>query len=175
MREVDKNIANNRFYVILKTEIMKIEKKSQVCIKALGKTRCEVVDPPDARGILVVTTGNARLRVHLDEVVELFGKKTLVSSTSFSVSKNIPEEIDVHELNCEEAWRKIQLHFDDVIAAGFRETRIVHGKGLHNTTRTATLKHFVRKKLSIDARVKSWEKASQFQGGDGATNVFFAV
>jgi len=55
---------------------MKIEKKSQVCIKALGKAKCEVVEPPNARGVLIVAIGNVRMRVHLDEVVELFEKKT---------------------------------------------------------------------------------------------------
>lgn len=75
---------------------------------------------------------------------------------------NYPE-IDLHGLFADEARDALERAIADAIAAGHDRLRIVHGKG------TGALRREVREFLKAHPKVRTFQYASPFDGGEGAT------
>lgn len=72
-------------------------------------------------------------------------------------------EIDLHGLFADEARAALERAIDVAIAAGHDRIRIVHGKG------TGILRREVRDLLKYHPRVRTYQYASPYDGGEGVT------
>jgi dsDNA-specific endonuclease/ATPase MutS2 len=77
----------------------------------------------------------------------------------------IEDSIDLHSFRPQDVIPVVSDYLDEAIARGFREVRLIHGKG--KGVRRAELRRF----LSSDARVVEVFDAPPERGGFGATIV----
>lgn len=78
----------------------------------------------------------------------------------------ITGELDLHTFRPQDLGELIPTYLGECAAAGIRRVRVVHGKGI------GTLRTTVHALLRRDPRVRSFETASEAEGGWGATVVF---
>ncbi len=135
----------------------------------------EVLDETDETGFTRVLVGNLPLRLHssgVDTQSEFERKRERQNESNSAkpqfAPRELPQQIDVRGMQREEAWRTIELAFDDACAAGAEKLRIVHGKG------TGVLRAFVRQKCSESTRIAKIEVPPENEGGDGATVIYFS-
>lgn len=74
-------------------------------------------------------------------------------------------ELDLHTFQPRDLPELIPAYLEACVARGFREVRIVHGKG------TGTLRATVHKLLQHSPLVRSMRTGDEFTGGWGATIV----
>ena len=75
----------------------------------------------------------------------------------------IEEAFDLHSFRPADVLRMVDAYLDEAIARGFREVRLIHGKG------KGVQRAQVRRFLAEDPRVESFEPAPPGRGGWGAT------
>lgn len=86
---------------------------------------------------------------------KLYKEKTMKISTSINV---IGKTLD-------EAIIEVDKYLDDAYMSGLTEVSVVHGRG------TGTLRNGLRDLFRHHPHVKSFESASYYEGGEGATLV----
>jgi len=72
-------------------------------------------------------------------------------------------EVDLHGLFADEACARVERAIAEALAAGHHKLRIVHGKG------TGALRREVHDLLRSHPQVRTFQHASPFDGGEGAT------
>jgi len=72
-------------------------------------------------------------------------------------------EVDLHGLFANEARDRLERAISEALADGYDRIRIVHGKG------TGALRREVRDVLDHHPMVRTYQNASPFDGGEGAT------
>ena len=75
----------------------------------------------------------------------------------------IEEDFDLHSFRPADVLPVVDAYLDEAIARGFREVRLIHGRG--KGVRRAELRRF----LAQDPRVEAFEEAPPGRGGWGAT------
>ena len=75
---------------------------------------------------------------------------------------NYPE-VDLHGLFADEALDRLERAITDALKGGHDRLRIVHGKG------TGILRREVRELLKTHPKVRTFQYASPFDGGEGVT------
>lgn len=81
------------------------------------------------------------------------------------VTVEITDELDLHTFRPRDVKDLVPDYLDEAAARGFREVRIVHGKG------TGVLRETVHAILARHPRVESFRLADERRGGWGATVV----
>jgi len=77
----------------------------------------------------------------------------------------ITEELDLHTFSPRELGELIPAYLDECVTRGFREVRIIHGKG------TGALRKSVESLLHRHPKVEHFAPADESRGGWGATIV----
>jgi DNA-nicking Smr family endonuclease len=75
----------------------------------------------------------------------------------------IEESFDLHPFHPSEAISMLDAYLDAALEAGFREVRLIHGRG------KGVQRARVRKWLDADPRIERFEEAPPGRGGWGAT------
>jgi dsDNA-specific endonuclease/ATPase MutS2 len=75
----------------------------------------------------------------------------------------IEDRIDLHSFVPREIPSVVEDYLEEAVRAGFRQVRIIHGRG------TGTQRRIVRSILSRHPLVESWAEAPPEAGGWGAT------
>jgi dsDNA-specific endonuclease/ATPase MutS2 len=75
----------------------------------------------------------------------------------------IEEAFDLHSFRPADVLRMVDAYLDEAIARGFREVRLIHGRG--KGVQRAQLRRF----LAGDPRVEAFSQAPAERGGWGAT------
>ncbi len=79
------------------------------------------------------------------------------------VERDASREIDLRGMRVEDARMEVLAALDGAVLAELPELRIIHGMG------TGAVREAVRKLLSQDSRVASFDYAIRQQGGTGVT------
>jgi DNA mismatch repair protein MutS2 len=79
-----------------------------------------------------------------------------------------PDELRLRHMTVEEILPKLDLFLHDTYVAGYRQVRIIHGKG------TGMLRETVRRELKKHPLVKSYRAGDYDGGGEGVTVVEFS-
>lgn len=79
-----------------------------------------------------------------------------------------PDELRLRYLTVDEAIPKLERFLHDKYSEGFRQIKIIHGKG------TGTLRLQVRRELARHSLVKSFRPGESREGGEGVTIVEFS-
>lgn len=82
-----------------------------------------------------------------------------------AVTVEITDELDLHTFRPRDVGELVPDYLDEAAARGFREVRIVHGKG------TGVLRERVHAILARHPLVESFRLAEERRGGWGATVV----
>ncbi len=128
----------------------------------------KVVSEPDRTGRVLVLWNDRRLRVSVDELKpgeapeEKFASSGL---THYRVDRSISDEIDLRGMTADEAIEEVEGYLGDVVMAGIREVRIIHGKG------TGVLRREIGRYLKGHSLVKSHRTGSWGEGDTGVTIV----
>ncbi len=75
----------------------------------------------------------------------------------------IEESFDLHFFRPADVLRMVDAYLDEAVARGYREVRLIHGKG--KGVQRAQLRRY----LDGDPRVESFDEAPPGRGGWGAT------
>ena len=78
----------------------------------------------------------------------------------------ITDAIDLHHFQPSEVLEVVDAYLDAALEAGFREVRLIHGRG------KGVQRARIRRRLTRDARVDHFEEAPPGRGGWGATLVW---
>ena len=78
-----------------------------------------------------------------------------------------PDELRLRRLTVDEALPLLAQFLHDTYIAGFRQVRIIHGKG------AGTLRETVRRELKNHPLVESYRNGDYDAGGEGVTVVDF--
>ncbi|MEW6546009.1 MAG: endonuclease MutS2 [Bacillota bacterium] len=125
-----------------------------------------LISPPDAEGRVEVQVGILRTRVLASDVVllaEPAGRPA--GDLPIRKAREVSPEIHLRGMTVEEALEVLGKYLDDVVLAGQKTVRIVHGKG------TGALRRAVAEFLSRHPQVESFRLADASEGGEGATVV----
>ena len=79
-----------------------------------------------------------------------------------------PDELRLRHLTVDEVLPKLDLFLHDTYVSGYRQVRIIHGKG------TGMLRETVRRELKKHPLVKSYRAGAYDGGGEGVTVVEFS-
>lgn len=91
----------------------------------------------------------------------------IATGIALKKAMHVDREIMIRAMRVEEAEQILDRYMDDAFAAGFREVRIIHGKG------TGVLRKFVHEYLRTHPLVAGQRRADDADGGDGATIAVF--
>lgn len=75
------------------------------------------------------------------------------------------DELRLRYLNVDEALPRLERFLHDTYLAGFKQVKIIHGKG------SGTLRLNVRRELGRHSLVKSFRAGENREGGEGVTIV----
>lgn len=78
----------------------------------------------------------------------------------------IADAIDLHAFRPRDVLAAVDAYLDAAVDRGFREVRIVHGRGI------GAQREAVRRMLATDPRVEAFRDAPPERGGWGATVVW---
>jgi DNA mismatch repair protein MutS2 len=119
--------------------------------------------PPSA----TVLFGDARLKLRLDTLVKVKGRKGPSGETSASplFTPEGKTEIDLRGLLGDEAIPQVERFLDDALVAGLHRVDIIHGKG------TGALRKRIGEFLKTYPHVKSFRLGEWNEGGAGVTVV----
>lgn len=79
-----------------------------------------------------------------------------------------PDELRLRYLTVDEALPRLERFLHDAYVAGFRQIKIIHGKG------SGTLRLSVRRELGRHSLVKSFRPGDKREGGEGVTIAEFS-
>jgi len=150
----------------------------EVYIRSLG-CRGTLIGLPDAKSVVQVRVGNARINVPLSEIrlvsregeapaepsVKATKAPANVISLQYSRKSNVLSTLDLRGYRTEEALSKTDKYLDDAALAGLESVSIVHGKG------TGALRDAVTELLSDHPHVASFRLGIESEGGSGVTVV----
>lgn len=77
--------------------------------------------------------------------------------------------LDLHNYKQNEAMLRLQNFINNITTPGSSCIKVIHGKGLNSRENKAVLKILVRRFLEHHKRLLAYTKASENDGGDGAT------
>ena len=117
----------------------------------------------DKNGKVLVELENMRSRVPLDWLTPVKKNTETKISASYSVQSAPSRRVDVRGLNAREALMEVDKTIDRILLTGLKNVEILHGTG------EGVLMREIRNFLKSDARILSFEKAPQEQGGNGVT------
>jgi len=83
-------------------------------------------------------------------------------------NKKPDEELDIHGLTRDEAWRALEIFFNDSKAKGLEKILVIHGKGNHSTGE-AVLKRIVMDFIEHCPFAGESGRGKAAAGGEGAT------
>jgi len=142
-----------------------IQKGATVKLKSNSQVG-EVLQPPDANGILQVAFDSLKLRIHVNDVVPIKRPKTQSQSFAPVLLDGGPKhEIDVRGLYGDEALEAVDKFLDNAVVTGLHQVDIIHGKG------TGALRKKITTFLKSDSRIKSHHFGEWNEGGMGVTIV----
>lgn len=136
----------------------------------------EVLSAP-REGEVEVQVGALRTKVKLGQVEAVVGSArgevVLPAGVALAREQRIgaetPSELHLRGLRLEEALERLDRYLNDAFLAGWREVRIVHGKG------TGTLRQAVRAELARHPLVRAQRQEEANRGGEGVTVAELAV
>ena len=119
--------------------------------------------PPAA----TVLFGNAKLKVRLESLVKVKGRKgfTVESAASPLYTPEGKTEIDLRGMLGDEAIPQVERFLDDALVSGLHRVDIIHGKG------TGALRKRISEFLKTYPHVKSFRLGEWNEGGAGVTVV----
>lgn len=130
-----------------------------------------IVGEADASGKVLLQIGNFKFRVPVEELYEASGEADAPDKRRGQVrvqvdakSDTLPE-IDVRGRRLDEAVSEVDKFLDDAVLAGWREVRIIHGKG------TGALRKGISDFLQDHPRVKNKRFGAWNEGDVGVTMV----
>lgn len=77
--------------------------------------------------------------------------------------------VDLHGLNRDQAWSRLDSFVGECAARGFKKIMIVHGKGIHTKGTDPVLGETVRRFIEADGRLGTSGNPDLSQGGKGST------
>ena len=126
----------------------------------------EVLQPPDANGLLQVAFDSLKMRIHVNDIVPIKKPKApLQSFTPINLEGDPKHEIDVRGLYGDEALQLVDKFIDSAILAGLHQVDIIHGKG------SGALRKKISSFLQSDSRINSHRFGEWNEGGMGVTIV----
>ncbi len=145
-----------------------LKRGDEVIIRSLSK-KAVVLDVPNKQDLVLVQAGVIKTKIRLSDLrlIEEDKKKNSAqknSSARVSMNRDFKPEIDLRGKTGEEAWSAVDKYFDDALIAGFRNLRLIHGKG------TGALKKYLWNELRLDSRVATY-RIGQFGEGDSGVTV----
>jgi DNA mismatch repair protein MutS2 len=133
-----------------------------VLVKSLN-TKGEVVELGDKE--VLVAIGRMQMRARYDDLE--FKNRTVEEvqdGDPFGVPTSSPGmELDIRGMRVEDGLEKLERYLDAAFLAHLPWGRIIHGKG------TGRLRQAVRKALSANDNIRSWEEGKDGEGGPGVT------
>lgn len=90
-----------------------------------------------------------------------------MSNKDYYSTQPSPDELRLRHLTVDEALPQVHQFLHDAYNAGFREVKIIHGKG------TGMLRETIRRELKKHPLVKSFRAGAYDGGGEGVTVVEF--
>ncbi|MGD0795745.1 MAG: Smr/MutS family protein [Dehalococcoidales bacterium] len=90
-----------------------------------------------------------------------------MSNKDYYSARPSPDELRLRHLTVDEALPRVHQFLHDTYMAGFRQVRIIHGKG------TGMLRETIRRELKKHPLVKSFRAGAYDGGGEGVTVVEF--
>ncbi|GAB4388957.1 MAG: endonuclease MutS2 [Thermodesulfovibrionales bacterium] len=163
-REVEARLRELRPEPVLALD--DINEGDTVHVRSFGMD-AEVTGVDRRRGRLKVTAGNMTIEVPASDVGPPGGVGAARGPSPGrgreDEEKEVPAELNLIGLRVEEAVSRLEAFLNDSFLAGAREVRIIHGLG------TGALQRAVREHLSGHPLVAGFERASQREGGAGAT------
>jgi DNA mismatch repair protein MutS2 len=142
----------------------RIEARPGSLVRVVGtSTTGEVLDILDA-GKVAIESGGKRLILPVEQLETAFEKPIEIyrGSTLPEISE-VKNEIDLRGLYGDEAINEVDRFIDKALHAGFKQVRIIHGKG------TGILRKKVGEYLKTDKRVISYQLGEWNEGGAGVT------
>ena len=147
------------------TEYSKITKGTTVRLRSNSQIG-EVLQPPDANGILQVAFDNLKIKIHANDVVPISRTEKRGQSFAPVLLEAVPQrEIDVRVLYGDEALQAVDKFIDSAIYTGLHRVDIIHGKG------SGALRKKITSFLESDSRIKSHHFGEWNEGGMGVTIV----
>jgi len=126
----------------------------------------EVLQPPDASGLLQVAFDSLKMRIHVNDIVPINKPKAPTHSfASILLEGNPKRELDVRGLYGDEALQEVDKFIDSAIVTGLHQVDIIHGKG------SGALRKKITSFLQSDSRIKSLRFGKWNEGGMGVTIV----
>jgi len=126
----------------------------------------EVLQAPDANGVLQVAFDSLKLRIHVNDIVPINKPKSLSNLYIPVVLEGDPKrELDVRGLYGDEALQAVDKFLDSAIVTGLHQVNIIHGKG------SGALRKKITSFLKSDSRIKSHHFGEWNEGGMGVTIV----
>ena len=143
----------------------------RVNVVTLGQ-KGTVASLPDAKDELFVQIGIIKMKVSLSDItkiedsgVQKHFEKTRYGKLYKEKTMKISTSINVIGKTLDEAIIEVDKYLDDAYMSGLTEVSVVHGRG------TGTLRNGLRDLFRHNPHVKSFESASYYEGGEGATLV----
>lgn len=93
------------------------------------------------------------------------GPSGLLAVRVMAENRSVRPELDMRGMRVEEALAGLDKYLDEVIMAGLKQVRIIHGKG------TGSLRQAVQEYLRRHSRVASFRLGNYNEGGSGVTVV----
>ncbi len=157
-------------------EAVRLKPGDPVRIRELGEEGV-LLSLPDARGKARVQIGNVKMTLEISGLQKVSGKtaeKMPVHRISGSkiddiVAPAILPELDLRGKDAVDALSETDKYLHEAIAAGYREVRIIHGKG------TGVLRRKINEFLSRDSRVEEKRLGRWGEGDTGVTIVKLKV
>ena len=118
-----------------------------------------------------IQVGGLRIRTRIAELELVEGRERDAAkleneerpAKSFSLPSSPGIELDLRGRDAEDAVEALEKYLDSAYLAGLPFVRIIHGKG------TGKLRQVVRKSLSGNPHVRSYESGGEKEGGEGVT------
>jgi DNA mismatch repair protein MutS2 len=132
-------------------------------------TVATVLEPPDSSHRVLLQVGSLHARVPLSELQSDPASsparpETLPKINNIEVPAKLPE-IDLRGLRVDEALEAVDKFLDDALLAGWKEVRLIHGKG------TGALRQAIGNFLKTHLQTKSFRDAAFGEGDFGVTIV----
>ena len=98
--------------------------------------------------------------------IKLREAQTALRSGRLDEAGRLLRQSDLHHFQPSEVLEVVDAYLDAALEAGFREVRLIHGRG------KGVQRARIRRRLTRDARVDHFEEAPPGRGGWGATLVW---
>ena len=133
-----------------------------VLVKSLN-TKGEVVELGDKEALVAI--GRMQMRARYDDLeFKSHPVDEVQDGESYSIPVSSPGmELDIRGMRVEDGLEELERYLDAAFLAHLPWARIIHGKG------TGKLRQAVRKALSANDNIRSWEEGKDGEGGAGVT------